>query len=144
MNAPALLARFFLPSRFTPAEIGRLGERRARWSYRLRGYSIIATNVRFPNGEIDLIARRFGTLVFVEVKARQQRERGAPHEAVNRKKQLQVASLAQRWLQSHKTAYRTIRFDVVSLYWNGRRFETERFEDAYQLLADIEKPWKWR
>jgi putative endonuclease len=144
MNASAFLSRLFLPSRFTPAEIGRLGERRARWIYRLRGYSIVASNVRFPSGEIDLIARRFGTLVFVEVKTRQQRERGAPHEAVTRKKQLQVASLAQRWLQSSKFTYRTIRFDVVSLYWTGRRFEIERFEEAYQLLADSEKPWKWR
>lgn len=144
MNASAFFARLFLPSRFAPMEIGRRGERRARWIYRLRGYSIVASNVRFPNGEIDLIARRWGTLVFVEVKTRQQRGRGAPHEAVNRKKQLQVAALAQRWLQSNRVAHRTIRFDVVSLYWTGRRFETERFEDAYQLLADSEKPWKWR
>jgi putative endonuclease len=36
----------------------------------LKGYSIRARRFRAAGVEIDLIARRFGTLVFVEVKAR--------------------------------------------------------------------------
>ena len=53
------------------AELGPIGERRALWYFRLRGYRIVARNVRLRRGEIDLIVRRGRTLVFVEVKTRQ-------------------------------------------------------------------------
>ena len=37
---------------------------------RLKGYRILARNWRSPQGEIDIIAMRFGVLVFCEVKYR--------------------------------------------------------------------------
>lgn len=48
--------------------------RRAEWlaalAYALRGYAIVARRFKATGGEIDLIARRGATLVFVEVKKR--------------------------------------------------------------------------
>ena len=53
------------------AEIaGRRAETLAAWYLRLKGYRIIESRYKTPVGEIDLIARRWGTTVFVEVKAR--------------------------------------------------------------------------
>ena len=49
---------------------GRRAETLAAWWLRLKGYAILAQRVRTPVGEIDLVARRGRTLVFVEVKAR--------------------------------------------------------------------------
>jgi putative endonuclease len=49
---------------------GRRAERLAAWWLRAKGYSIIGQRVRTAVGEIDLVARRGGALVFVEVKAR--------------------------------------------------------------------------
>jgi putative endonuclease len=49
---------------------GRRAETIAAWWLRLKGYAILAQRVRTPVGEIDLVARRGATLVFVEVKAR--------------------------------------------------------------------------
>ena len=49
---------------------GRRAEQLAAWWLRLKGYRILATRVRTPLGEIDLVARRGRTLIFVEVKAR--------------------------------------------------------------------------
>jgi putative endonuclease len=49
---------------------GRRAERRAAWRLRLKGFRILARNLRTPVGEIDLVARRFNLVVFVEVKAR--------------------------------------------------------------------------
>ena len=49
---------------------GRRAETLAAWWLRLKGYAILARRVRTPLGEVDLVARRGGTLVFVEVKAR--------------------------------------------------------------------------
>ena len=49
---------------------GRLAEAAAAWHLRLRGYRILARRFATPVGEIDLVARRGGRLVFVEVKRR--------------------------------------------------------------------------
>ena len=49
---------------------GRNAEAIAAWFLRAKGYRILARRVRTQRGEIDLIARRGDTLVFVEVKAR--------------------------------------------------------------------------
>lgn len=49
---------------------GRRGEWLAAWYLRLKGWRILARRVKNPRGEIDLIARRGGTVIFVEVKWR--------------------------------------------------------------------------
>lgn len=52
------------------AQRGQWGERAAAWLLRLKGYRILAHQERGPMGEIDLIAQRGDTLVFIEVKSR--------------------------------------------------------------------------
>lgn len=49
---------------------GRRAERLCAWLLRLKGYRILARDYRTPVGEIDLIVRRGGIVVAVEVKAR--------------------------------------------------------------------------
>lgn len=49
---------------------GRRGEWLAAWFLRLKGWRVLASRVKTPRGEIDLIARRGRTLAFVEVKWR--------------------------------------------------------------------------
>jgi putative endonuclease len=46
---------------------GRIGETTAALWLNFQGWSIIARRVRTAVGEIDLVARRGGTLLFVEV-----------------------------------------------------------------------------
>ena len=125
------------------ARLGRRGERRAAWFYRLRGYAIVARNVRFRDGEIDLIVRRGRTLVFVEVKTRQSLAAGAGFDAVGARKQLQLVTLASRWLAHHRHDGE-IRYDVLSLFWTGRRFAVTRHADAFRPVADARRPWAWR
>jgi putative endonuclease len=50
--------------------LGRRSEWLCAWYLRLKGYRILARNLRLPAGELDLVARRGRLLVFVEVKAR--------------------------------------------------------------------------
>jgi len=47
-----------------------VGRELCLWSLRLKGYRILARDYRVPMGEIDILARRGGTLVAIEVKAR--------------------------------------------------------------------------
>lgn len=49
---------------------GRRGETIAAWWLRLTGWSIVARRVRTRGGEVDLVARRWRTIAFVEVKTR--------------------------------------------------------------------------
>ena len=50
---------------------GRIGEALAAFWLRLQGWSVVARRVRTPVGEIDLVARRGRTTLFVEVKTRE-------------------------------------------------------------------------
>jgi putative endonuclease len=124
-------------------ELGRRGERRAEWFYRLRGWSIVARNARLRGGEIDLIVQRGVMLAFVEVKTRQSLAAGEGYDAVGRAKQLQLASLADAWLARHPHGG-DVRFDVVSLFWSGHRFLVKHFADAFRPVSDGRRPWMRR
>ena len=58
------------PARLAAERQGRRGEMLAAWLLRAKLYRIVARRFKTPVGEIDLIAARFGTTVFVEVKTR--------------------------------------------------------------------------
>jgi len=129
-------------TRVTAGELGRLGERRALWYFRLRGYRIVARNLRTANGEIDLIVRRLRTLAFVEVKTRQSLGAGAPHQAVDRDKQRRIVGLAEAFLRRYDAGDCRIRFDVVSAFWDGRRLALTHYADAFRPMSDPERPWR--
>ena len=124
-------------------ELGRAGERRAAWFYRLRGYRIVAMNLRLASGEIDIVARRGTTLVVAEVKTRQSLSAGEGHAAVDRRKRARLVRLGEQYLASTK-ARLALRYDVLSLFWNGRRFVISHFADAFRPIADERQPWRWR
>ena len=92
------------------------GERRAYWHYRLRGYRIIATNVRAGRNELDLIVRRGRNLTFVEVKQRRAPGFGGAVGAVDAEKRRRVRRAAQVWL-SRNPQPRGVRvgFEVVAV-----------------------------
>jgi len=127
----------FLPS----LELGRRGERHAAWFYRMRGYSIVARNLRLQAGEIDLVARRGQTAVIVEVKTRQSLGAGEGFESVDRKKRERLVRLGDQYLAKHPDVQ--LQYDIVSLYWTGSRFEVKHFPDAFRPVADARQPWRW-
>jgi putative endonuclease len=123
-------------------ELGRLGERRAAWFYRLRGYTIVARNLRLPAGEIDLVVRRGTTVVIAEVKTRQSNAAGEGHEAVDRRKREQLIRLGDQYAARHPEAQ--LRYDILSIRWTGRRFVIAHYGDAFRPTADARRPWLWR
>jgi putative endonuclease len=128
--------------RLDARELGKRGERRAAWHYLLRGYRILARNARLPAGEIDLVVRRGGTIVIAEVKTRQSLAAGEGHEAVTRGKRERMIRLGDQYAARHPGA--RLRYDILSLYWNGRRFVVTHFADAFRPVADAQRPWIWR
>ena len=93
---------------------GRRGEAWAALFLRLKLYRIIGSRVKTPVGEIDLIARRFGVTVFVEVKSRSFSHQEA--EALNAVNRRRIVRAAQLWLTRHPAlAEGGLRFDVIFL-----------------------------
>ncbi|WP_454815833.1 YraN family protein [Labrys neptuniae] len=92
--------------------VGLNAETKAAWVLRLKGYRLLARRFKVPGGEIDLIARRGGTLVFVEVKARA--DLVVALEAITPTQQRRIAAAARAWLARHPDqAQLTQRFDAV-------------------------------
>src|SRR5260221_2899396 len=118
--------------------LGVRAERRAAWFYRLRAYRVVARNVRTRYGELDLIVRRGGTLVFVEVKARQSLAAGEGFESVTPAKQRRIEQLAAAWLvrNPHDGA---IRYDVLSLPWTGRRVRGTPLPHPWRFDATLRR-----
>lgn len=95
--------------------VGEAGEQAAAEFLAALGYRIIGRNVRFRSGEIDLVARDGGVLVFVEVKTRRGRGFGAPGEAVTAAKQRRLVRLAALYLARLGSDPPPCRFDVVEV-----------------------------
>lgn len=124
------------------ATLGRMGERRAAWFYRLRGYRIVARNLRLGCGEIDLIARRGRIAAIVEVKTRQSLTAGEGHDAVDRRKRETLVRLGGRYAARHPGI--SLRYDIVVLFWTGWRFRVTHYPDAFRPVAAPGRPWIWQ
>jgi len=95
---------------------GRGGEAAAAELLRASGARLLARNVRYEDGELDIVALLEGTLVFVEVKRRRTASRGAAAQAVTPLKRARLLRAARRWLRENPSrAERDVRFDVVAI-----------------------------
>ncbi len=100
---------------------------------RRQGYKILVRNFRVPRGEIDLVCRDGSSLVFVEVKTRQNEERRRPAEAVNFRKRERMRHAAKAYLKllDHLPPF-THRHDIVEIV------ATPRSKPEIRLLKQIE------
>ena len=114
-------------------QFGRKSERLAAEYLKLKGYRIIETNYRSPVGEIDIIAREKGTLVFVEVKARRSSRFGSPKGAVTPAKQRKISMAALDYLKRSGQSDARARFDVVAIDTETGRFDIEVVKNAFEL-----------
>jgi putative endonuclease len=96
-----------------------------------QGFVILARNVTFRDGELDIVASRGQTLAFVEVRMRASHAFGHPMETVSRSKQHKVIRAALRFLQRHQLFRKAIRFDVATLTGTGADASLEYITDAF-------------
>jgi len=80
---------------------GAAAERRVRRHYRLRGYQVLASNVRAGGNELDVVVRRGRRVVFCEVKMRRGAGFGDPLEAIDAEKRRRVTRAAESFLARH-------------------------------------------
>ena len=114
---------------------GLQGEELAVRHLRRLGYRVICQNYRCPLGEIDIIARHGGALVFVEVKSRSSIAFGSPKLAITPAKQRKLSQVAWHYLQRYNLTDTNARFDVVTItnMPSTPRFEViqNAFESTY-------------
>ncbi|WP_257158456.1 YraN family protein [Corynebacterium cystitidis] len=110
----------------TRISLARRGELAAADFYERRGATVLARNVYYTFGELDLIVRETdGTVVFVEVKTRSGLGYGNA-ESVTQRKLDRMRRAALRWLMDKP--YAPVRFDVLALNVVGDTFAVELFE----------------
>jgi len=116
-------------------ELGKNGEKCAEKFLKSKGYKIIARNVRFSIGEIDLIVQVERTIIFIEVKTRQSAEYCHPLKVVDKKKRQKIKQMAMQYYRNKKYASKgfATRFDIVTLIWpKGEQPKIEHFIDAFR------------
>ena len=93
----------------------------------LRGYRIVAWRYKTKVGEVDLIACRKKTLVFVEVKARQ--ELSTALESVTAQMRKRITAAANSFLIKHPQYQNSeMRFDVVAV---ALPFSVQHLDNAW-------------
>jgi len=112
-------------------DLGRVGEDAAERLYAKDGFRVLDRNYRCSAGEIDLVVRRGGLVVFCEVKARRTDRFGEPSEAVGYAKQARLRRLAGAWLSDRRPGPVDIRFDVVSAIVRHGRISIRHIPDAF-------------
>jgi putative endonuclease len=104
-------------SRLTLAQRqGQAAEDQALAFLQQKGFCLIARNVRFRVGEIDLVMRDRDAIVFVEVRFRRPSGFGGPAATVDHRKQQRLRRAASLWLMQGALLGRApCRFDVVAM-----------------------------
>lgn len=111
--------------------VGLRGQSEAAAFLRGRGYGILAENYRTRTGEIDIIARKGGYIIFVEVKFRAGESHGTPAEAVNFAKQKKIIRTALHFIAAKNLAEQDFRFDVIEVTQKSGANIVNHIEDAF-------------
>ena len=99
-------------------KFGDGGELIAKKYLNEKGYAFIESNYQKPWGEIDLIFKKEGALIFVEVKTRDLSnvEHYLPEYSVNRNKIRKLQKICETYLQEKKLPFnQKWQIDVISI-----------------------------
>ncbi len=122
---------------------GQAGERAVHFHLRRLGWTVVAQNWRSPRrkGELDLVAWDGDVLAFVEVKTRSQKGLVPAEMSVDRAKRDELLAMAREFLRRMPPGTQH-RFDVASVYLEGKEPEITLFKDAFWWRSM--KSDKWR
>ena len=124
----------------TSQAFGQLAENLAEQLLRKKGYRIVEKNLRLAGGELDLIAEKQGTLVFIEVKARRGDQFGGARYAISTRKKQQIIKLAQYYLSKHEFINTQSRFDAILVEGTHEHPHVTHIEHAFEVPSSA---WQW-
>ncbi len=112
-------------------ETGKKGEEIATRLLHDKGYRILATNYRYRRAEIDIIAKKEDTLVFVEVKTRKNLSYGHPSLFITPRKETLIIEAAGVYMDEHDHDG-PIRFDIIAISIEKDQTPIiDHYEDAF-------------
>ena len=120
----------------SPRAFGEQQEKIAARYLTEQGLQLICMNYQNKLGEIDLIMRAAGELVFVEVRYRRSSRFGSAVESVDYRKQRKLWRTAQCYLKTlHLTNRIPCRFDVLGISpgKSGQSLQFDWIQGAFQL-----------
>ncbi len=98
-----------------------------------QGFTICKRNYQKQYGEIDIIAHKADTLIFVEVKVRTH-EHVSMHEIITLSKQRKIGLVAQEYISRNNIADKVCRFDVALVHIdNTGSFGMTYIPDAFRI-----------
>lgn len=92
---------------------GKRAEDQAARFLEQRGLTVWRRNYRSPGGEIDLVCRDGGTLVFVEVRQRKDRRFGGAAASITATKQGRIVRAARHFLMTENKPNADCRIDCI-------------------------------
>ena len=113
-------------------DTGKRGEELARDFLKKRGFRILETNYRCPEGEIDIISRHKDCLVFTEVRTKTSQQFGSPEESITYTKKRRIIATARHYLQNHGDKLPPWRIDFIAIELDrkGKPSRIELIENA--------------
>lgn len=115
-------------------ELGQAGEEIAVNHLVNKGFDIVERNYKWKNSEIDVICKKAGLFIVVEVKTRNSIALGEPYLSVTRSKQKQIIKVANRFIELNNVQ-EDIQFDVISIILNRHQIKIEHIENAFYPIA---------
>ena len=116
----------------TTAETGRKGEQAAADYLRREGYDLESLNWRNGRYELDIVARKWDTLHFVEVKTRRADGLTPPEDAMTRRKQQAMLCAAKAYL-AYTQWEGEVAFDLIAVdVWDESRVDLRLIPDAVE------------
>lgn len=107
---------------------GAAFEEQAAIFLKAAGYEILDRNWACPMGELDIVARKDGTVAFVEVRARSSSAYGLPAETVGKAKRAKIIKSAMAYIKARCLTADGFRFDFIGIM-PGQA--PEHIEDAF-------------
>ena len=96
-----------------------------------RGYHVLETSYRCPEGEIDIVVQHDDSLGFVEVRTRQSSKYGTPEESITPVKKERLRLAAGRYRETHDDLPEQWRIDVIVVELSrGKPTRIELIENA--------------
>lgn len=105
-----------IPAKGTRAARGRLGEKAAAKLLKKKGFKILIRNCKVGGGELDIVAKDGKMLVFVEVRARDEKALVQGYDSLTQRKRTAFARAARSYVRLlRRKPPPSYRYDVVEV-----------------------------
>lgn len=95
--------------------IGKFGEKLAKDFLIKHGYKIIGINIKISYQEVDIVAKKNKTIIFIEVKTRTSLSLGSADMALTDTKMENLKKVLENYIYEKKLDENFIRLDLISI-----------------------------